>query len=155
MSSIQDSELMANLYATVKRLCKTVQDLTTDHSTLQEKFEHYMRCPNMTTNASQYCIPNFKLSIKPLDFHGNIKHMPAHRLQNYLVDYLERSLETCKLYNFASEPTNVTHIGQPTYVQFVFSGLSDQSRTAWQHIPTYEHKNMTWDNYRKWILTTF
>ncbi|KAJ3003962.1 UNVERIFIED_CONTAM: hypothetical protein HDU68_005414, partial [Siphonaria sp. JEL0065] len=73
-------------------------------------------------------LPDFKVpSVKPLTFSGNIKNKPAHQLQNYGDDYLDRSLEIGHLYNFAESVSTVTHIGQPTYVQFTVSGLTEHA----------------------------
>ncbi|KAJ3339925.1 hypothetical protein HDU83_007423 [Entophlyctis luteolus] len=151
---------IANIHAMIDTLRQAVQNLTTDHNVLQNEVQTILTAPAPTTALAAISpttrVPDFKMpSIKPIEFTGNIKHMPAHKLQNYLDDYLERSLETCKLYNFASEPADVSYIGQPTYVQFVSSGLADQARTAWRCLSPRRRELMTWEDYSKWILDTF
>ncbi|KAJ3376320.1 hypothetical protein HDU84_000376, partial [Entophlyctis sp. JEL0112] len=149
-------EMLVNVHAMVEALRQAVNGLTVGHNALQNEVQSIQTAPPPTNVAASSRAPDFKMpSIKPIKFSGNIKHMPAHRLQNYLDDYLERSLETCKLYNFTSEPATVSQCGQPTYVQFVSSGLADQAHTAWRRLTAYERENMTWDGYRSWILTTF
>ncbi|KAJ3191213.1 hypothetical protein HDU82_003689, partial [Entophlyctis luteolus] len=109
-----------------------------------------------TTQLNPPCLPDFKMpSIKPITFTGNIKHMPVHQLQNFLDDYLKHSLETCKLYNLAQDINSTTHVGQPTYIQFVSSGLTEHARTSWRHVSEEEHSAMTWNGYCNWILTNF
>jgi hypothetical protein len=99
---------------------------------------------------------DFKMpSVKPIQFSGNLKHKPAHELQNLLDDYLERSLELCKLYNFAPDYLSVTRNGQPTYVQFATAGLADQARIAWRRVPEDQRSHMNWDEYSQWIHKTF
>ncbi|KAJ3091533.1 hypothetical protein HK100_007152 [Physocladia obscura] len=90
---------------------------------------------NFTTglNSSQKCVPDFKMpSVKPLEFSGIFKGKAAHELQNSLDDYLDHSLEICQLYNFARAIDTTTHARQPTYVQFVSSGLTGRARIAWR-----------------------
>ncbi|KAJ3205097.1 hypothetical protein HDU82_005406, partial [Entophlyctis luteolus] len=101
--------------------------------------------------AAEFRMP----SNPPPKFSGNLKHRPAHELQNVLDDYLDRTLEMCRIYNFAPDMQSKTHNGQPTYVQFAAMGLSDQARIAWRRIPEQKRALMNWDEYKAWIYNTF
>ncbi|KAJ3094989.1 hypothetical protein HK100_005951, partial [Physocladia obscura] len=93
-------------------------------------------------------------SVKPLEFSGNFKGKPAHELQNFLDDYLDGSLELCQLYNFARTIGTATYAGQPTYVQFVSSGLTEHTHIAWRQL-TEQRTEGTWNFYKEWIQQTF
>ncbi|KAJ3234960.1 hypothetical protein HDU81_000978 [Chytriomyces hyalinus] len=94
-------------------------------------------------------------SIKPLPFSGKLGNRPAHEIQNILDDYLERNLENCRLYNLAPDVNSITHNGQPTYVQFVSSGLTDTARQRWRQLPEPTRNQMTWPEYVQWINKRF
>ncbi|KAJ3200493.1 hypothetical protein HDU82_008869, partial [Entophlyctis luteolus] len=153
MSDKEQEQL--TLQQTIQRLVNTVNAMNLT-MVAQQRELYQLRARTNPNTANTPCIPDFKMpSVKPIEFSGNIKHMPAHRLQNTLDDYLERSLETCELYNMAPDCDHTTHTRQPTYVQFVTTGLIDQARTAWRCVPKLERDNMTWNDYRSWILETF
>ncbi|KAJ3086347.1 hypothetical protein HK100_008725, partial [Physocladia obscura] len=109
---------------------------------------------NFTTglNSSQRHLPDFKMpSVKLLELSGIFKGKATHELQNSLGDYLACSLEICQLYNFARIIDTTTHTGQPTYVQFVSSGLTGCAHIAWRQLTD----EATWDFYKQWIQRTF
>ncbi|KAJ3102643.1 hypothetical protein HK100_004335 [Physocladia obscura] len=96
---------------------------------------------NFTTglNSSQRRLPDFKMpSVKPLEFSEIFKD-----------DYLDRSLELCQLYNFARTIGTATHAGQPTYVQFVSSGLTGRAHIAWRQLTEQQRTEATWDFYKE------
>ncbi|KAJ3096284.1 hypothetical protein HK100_005603 [Physocladia obscura] len=94
-------------------------------------------------------------SVKPLEFSGIFKGKAAHELQNSLDDYLARSLELYQLYNFARTIGTATHAGQPNYVQFVSSGLTERACIAWRQLTEQQRTEATWDFYKQWIQRTF
>ncbi|KAJ3103894.1 hypothetical protein HK100_004138, partial [Physocladia obscura] len=113
---------------------------------------------NFTTdlNSSQRRLPDFKMpSVKSLEFSGIFKGKAAHELQNSLDDYLDCSLELCQLYNFARTIGTATHAGQPTYVQFVSSRLTERAHIAWRLLTEQQRIEATWDFYKQWIQRTF
>ncbi|KAJ3198804.1 hypothetical protein HDU82_001008, partial [Entophlyctis luteolus] len=160
-----DRQNTATTPATIAELTEAIRALVANQAMLQatitaqqqEIVNLQTRQATVTsTTAPARPLHDFKMpSVKPLEFTGNIKHMPAHQLQNYLDDYLERSLETCRLYNFAPDSQSYTHTGQPTYVQFISSGLTSHARTAWRRVPELERLHMNFENFRNWILTNF
>lgn len=101
--------------------------------------------------VSPFRIPN----AKPLPFSGTFQNRPAHELQNYLDDYLNRTAQTCRWFQFAPSKAEITAPGQPTYAQFASGGLTDYAGTKWNTIPLEQQENMTWDDYRQWIMTNF
>ncbi|KAJ3378028.1 hypothetical protein HDU84_008019 [Entophlyctis sp. JEL0112] len=102
------------LQQTIQRLINTVNAMNLTIVAQQHDLDQ-LRARTNSNTANTPRIPDFKMpSVKPIEFSGNIKHMPAHRLQNTLDDYLERSLETCELYNMAPDRDHITHTGQPT-----------------------------------------
>ncbi|KAJ3086639.1 hypothetical protein HK100_008640 [Physocladia obscura] len=103
---------------------------------------------NFTTglNSSQRRLPDSKMpSVKPLEFSEFLK------LQNSLDDYLDHSLEICQLYNLTRTIDTTTHAGQPTYVQFVSSGLTGHTCIAWRQLTEQQRTQATWDFYKQWI----
>ncbi|KAJ3095370.1 hypothetical protein HK100_005847 [Physocladia obscura] len=107
-------------------------------------------------NSSQRRLTDFKMpSVKPLEFSGIFKGKATHGLQNSLDDYLDRSLEICQLYNFARTIGTAIHAGQPTYVQFVSSGLTGRACIAWRQLTEQQRTEATWDFYKQWIQHTF
>ncbi|KAJ3214737.1 hypothetical protein HDU81_001629 [Chytriomyces hyalinus] len=49
----------------------------------------------------------------------------------------------------------MTQLNQPTFVQFVSSGLSKNACIAWRQISKDDRTLMTWDIYSAWIQNTF
>ncbi|KAJ3011107.1 UNVERIFIED_CONTAM: hypothetical protein HDU68_001815, partial [Siphonaria sp. JEL0065] len=140
------------------------RQVTTDQTTNPSTLQSVAQQPTVdatseivpTATVTARTMPDFKMpSIKPITFSGSIKSKPAHELQNHLDDYLDRSLEVCQLYGFAPCLFTRTHRGQPTYVQFTASGLTEHARILWRRIPESERISMTWDHYKEWIQTTF
>ncbi|KAJ3240608.1 hypothetical protein HDU78_002230 [Chytriomyces hyalinus] len=102
-------------------------------------------------SRKDFCMP----SIKPIPFNGKLGNRPAHEIQNILDDYLECSLENCRLYNLAPDVNLITHNGQSTYVQFVSSGLIKTARQRWRQLPESTRNNMTWPEYAQCINKCF
>ncbi|KAJ3133965.1 hypothetical protein HK100_003956 [Physocladia obscura] len=122
---------------------QALQQTIANQETNLEAFQH--------TITEQHQMP----SVKPLEFSGNFKGKTGHELQNSLDDYLNRSLELCQLYNFARTIGTATHAGQPTYVQFVSSGLTGCARIAWRQLTEQQRTEATWDFCKQWIQCTF
>ncbi|KAJ3219726.1 hypothetical protein HDU81_000265 [Chytriomyces hyalinus] len=94
-------------------------------------------------------------SVKPITFSGSFRNKPAHKVQNLLDDYLERSHEICILYGFAPSTNQTTQLNQPTFVQFTSSGLSKNACIAWRQISKDNRIFMTWGACATWIQDTF
>ncbi|TPX52255.1 hypothetical protein CcCBS67573_g09911, partial [Chytriomyces confervae] len=135
-------EALHNLYNEVAALCTSPAPVQTTPSELPATI--------------QRPLPLFRMpSVKPLAFSGNHRNHPAHEIQNYLDDYLERSHEICTLYGFAPSINDLTQQNQPTYVQFVSSGLSETARVARCRFSKQERHHMTWNDYAAWIQKAF
>ncbi|KAJ3343195.1 hypothetical protein HDU83_005806, partial [Entophlyctis luteolus] len=160
-----DSELQGptSTWAMIARFTEAICNLNSNQAILQATINtQQQEIANLRASVTSVPptisrrLPDFKMpSIRPLEFTGNIKHMPAHQLQNYLDDYLERSLETCRLYNFAPDSLSCTHLGQPTYVQFISSGFTSQARTAWRRVTEIEKEQMNFEDFKKWLFSNF
>ncbi|KAJ3240860.1 hypothetical protein HDU77_011060 [Chytriomyces hyalinus] len=99
---------------------------------------------------------NFRLpAIKPLPFSGVFGNKPAHKIQNLIDDYLERSYEFCLLHRLAPSTAEISHPDQPTYVQFVTGGLSDAACSSWRLFPQHKRTHMTWEDYAEWVIMKF
>ncbi|KAJ3377917.1 hypothetical protein HDU80_003086, partial [Chytriomyces hyalinus] len=135
-------EALHNLYNEVAALCTSPAPVQTTPSELPATI--------------QRPLPLFRMpSVKPLVFSRNHRNHPAHEIQNYLNDYLKCSHEICTLYGFAPSINNLTQQNQPTYVQFVSSGLSETARVARCRFSKQERHHMTWNDYTTWIQKAF
>jgi hypothetical protein len=100
--------------------------------------------------------PTFKVpSVKPPTFNGETIKKPAHEAASIINDYLYTSEEVCRLHRFLGDNETPTHVGQPSYTDFIATGLTGQALKAWQHVETNTRRAMTWSNYQTWIRNNF
>ncbi|KAJ3278090.1 hypothetical protein HDU76_010026, partial [Blyttiomyces sp. JEL0837] len=93
--------------------------------------------------------------IKPVDFHADPKSKPTEN-QKKIRDFLFTCEERARTAQYRRDPTEKTdYLGHPTYVDFAALGLRGHALDKWQELTEGERTSMTWNDFRRWLRTTF
>lgn len=101
-------------------------------------------------------LPQFRMpSVQPPKFDGMARNKQAHDTQRIIDEYLHRAEEMAKLHGFLADGQQASAANQPTYVQWVSTGLTDQALASWRQMDKRQRENLSWKAYCTWIHSTF
>jgi hypothetical protein len=106
-----------------------------------------------TTTAN---LPLFRVpSTKPPVFTGDLLKKQAHEAQAEIDAYLHSAAAQARLYGFRGDFEPATFHSQPSYVDWVATGLQKLALATWRRLPIDRQRTMSWSEYGEWIRDTF